>query len=83
MNNLKELLLLYSQKLNSQKLLTKEIVGIINQVTRLNLVEANLEAKNGTLKLQVKPKEKLEILLHKELILEEFKKEKIIITDLR
>ena len=83
MNNLKELLLLYSQKLNSQKLLVKEMIGIINQLTSLKLTEANLEAKNGVLKLQVKPKEKLEILLRKDQILEEFKKEKIIITDLR
>lgn len=83
MDNFKDLLKIYSQKLNSSQLLIDEILDTINKVTDLKLGKNNLRIRDGVGWLKVKPKEKLIIILYKEKIINKFKEEKISITDLR
>ena len=83
MDNFKDLLKLYSQKLNTSQLLIDEILEIINQTTNLKLNKSNLVIKDGVGYLKVKPKQKLEIILHKSQIISNFQEEKILITDLK
>ncbi len=83
MDNFKDLLKLYSQKLNSTQLIIDEILAVINKETGLNLNKTNLVTRDGIAYLKVKPKQKLEIILHKDRIISNFKEEKILITDLK
>lgn len=83
MNDLKDLLLIYSHRLKSQELFIGEILKTINQITNLNLSKEQIEAKNRVLKFKVKPKEKLEVLLNKETIISSLKNQDITINDLR
>jgi|GEM_PF-2180760 len=83
MADFKELLILYRQKFNANQLIIEEIIKVINQLTKLRINKDNLIIKEGLIKFKVKPKEKIEILLHKDKILTEFQKAKIKITDLR
>ena len=83
MDNFKDLLKIYSQKLNSSQLLIDEILKVINKATGLKLKNSNLNIRDGVGRFKVTSKEKLSILLHKEKILNKFKEEGIIITDLR
>ena len=83
MADFKDLLALYSQKFNLGQLQAEEIINVINKVTGLKLTKAVLIIKDGLVRLKIKPKAKLEIILHKNKILEKFKEEKIKITDLR
>jgi hypothetical protein len=83
MDSFKDLLKIYSQRLNSSQLLITEILDVINNTTGLKLSKDNLIIKEGVGWFKIKPKEKLLVLLHKEKILAKFKEDKIIITDLR
>ena len=83
MDNFKDLLKLYSQKLNSSQLIIDEILEVINGITNLKLSKNNLSIRDGVGWLKVKPKEKLAIILYKEKIIAKFKDEKIKITDLK
>lgn len=83
MQDLKNLLLLYSQKFNSTQLIIEEIIKVINKTTNLKLNKNNFIIKDNLIKFKIRPKEKLEILLYKDKILNKFKEAKIKITDLR
>ncbi|HRZ30194.1 MAG TPA: hypothetical protein P5274_00780 [Candidatus Paceibacterota bacterium] len=83
MDTFKDLLKIYSQKLNNSQLLIDEILAIINKTTNLKLNKSNINIRDGVGCFKLKPKEKLLIFLHKEKILADFKEEKINITDLR
>ncbi|MFA6476334.1 MAG: hypothetical protein WCV68_02850 [Candidatus Paceibacterota bacterium] len=83
MDNFKDLLKLYSQKLNSTQLIIDEILEIINKESSLNLNKTNIITRDGIAYLKVKPKQKLEIILHKSRIISKFKEENILITDLK
>ena len=83
MNNFKDLLKLYSQKLNSTQLIIDEIIEVINKETALSLNKTNIVTRDGIAYLKVKPKQKLEIILHKSKIISKFKEENILITDLK
>ena len=83
MDNFKDLLKLYSQKLNSTQLIIDEILDVINKETGLTLDKTNLVTRDGIGYLKVKPKQKLEIILHKDKIISKFKEEKIAITELK
>ena len=83
MDSFKDLLKIYSQRLNSSQLLTTEILEVINEKTGLKLGNDNLIIKDGVGWFKIKPKEKLLVLLHKEKILSKFKEDKIMITDLK
>lgn len=83
MDNFKDLLKLYSQKLNSSQLFIDDILEIINQTTDLVLNKKNLIIRDGIAWLKVKPKEKLVIILYKEKIITSFKDKGILITDLK
>ena len=83
MDNFKDLLKLYSQKLNTSQLIIEEILEVINKITNLKLNKNNLIIRDGIGYLKVRPKEKLEIILHKEKIISSFQAEKILITDLK
>lgn len=83
MDNFKDLLKLYSQKLNNTQLIIGEILEVINKETGLSLNKTNLITRDGLGYLKVKPKQKLEIILHKSKIISKFKEENILITDLK
>lgn len=83
MQDFKNLLLLYSQKLNTNQFFVEEIIKVINDFTKLKINKNNLIIKEGIIKFKIKPKEKIEILLRKEKILTKFKEAKIKITDLK
>lgn len=83
MDNFRDLLKIYSQKLNSSQLMIEEIIKVINLATNLNLNKTNLVIRDGIGYLKVKPKQKLEIILHKDRIISKFEEEKILIKDLR
>ena len=83
MDNFKDLLKIYSQKLNNSQLIIDEILEVINQVTNLKLSKTDLSIRDGVGRLKVKPKEKLIIILYKEKIIAKFKEENISVIDLK
>ena len=83
MDNFKDLLKIYSQRLNSSQLIIDEILEVINKVTNLKLSKTNLSIKDGVGWLKVKPKEKLIIILYKKKIITKFKEENISVIDLK
>jgi hypothetical protein len=83
MDNFKDLLKIYSQKLNNTQLIIDEIIDVINNETGLTLNKTNLITRDGVGYLKVGPKQKLEIILRKDKIISKFKEEKILITDLK
>ena len=83
MDNFKDLLKIYSQRLNSSQLIIDEILEVINKITSLKLSKTNLSLRDGVGWLKIKPKEKLLIILYKEKILTKFKEENISVIDLK
>lgn len=83
MEKIDSLLLLYSQKINSNQLLINKILEVINNETNLNLTIKNITIKDSLIKLNIKSKEKLEIILNKSKILSKFRELTIKITDLK
>lgn len=83
MDNFKDLLKIYSQKFNSSQLLIDEIITVINEVTSLKINKKSFKIKDNIGFLELKPKEKLLILLYKEKLLDKLKEGDFKIIDLK
>lgn len=83
MDTFKQLLLIYASKLKSNQLFLDDIVVIINETLGLNLLKEDLKLVNGELRLRLKSKEKLLLILYKDILLEKFKSSGIKIIDLK
>lgn len=83
MDTFKQLLIVYSTKLKSNQLFIDDIVKILEENSGLKVAKEDLKLKDGQLVLKLKPKQKLTLILYKDLLLEKFNKAGIKITDLR
>jgi len=83
MDTFKQLLIVYSTKLKSNQLFIDDIVKILEENSGLKVAKEDLKLKDGQLVLKLKPKQKLILILYKDLLLEKFNKAGIKITDLR
>jgi len=83
MDTFKQLLLVYASKLKSSQLFLDDIIIIINETLGLSITKESLKIVDGELRLKLKPKERLLLILDKEVLLERFKTAGIKVTDLR
>ena len=83
MDTFKQLLLVYASRLKSSQLFLDDIIVIINETLGLSITKEDLKIVDGQLRLKLKPKERLLLILHKEILLEKFKIAGIKVIDLK
>jgi hypothetical protein len=73
----------YQQLFKEKQLNIGLIVAVIKKETNIELVSNELRLKDGVLFIKTKPKYKLEIILKKVVLLEQFKDKNLKIIDLK